>query len=152
VRPTLGRTTISGAKLVTAGIRAQGRLSFRRSLAILGSPRSSRWAGNISLIQRGNAAKAKLSGKGYFLLAISRRNSLCLAATANASLSGGRITGRLAAAGGTGRGARLRGTGTFSKKIQSSGRVLNGRLKLRRVHKVRRLPKACRSLARTLRR
>jgi PKD repeat protein len=150
---TPGTTTVSGAKLVTAGIRARGTLSFTRGPALLGRHRSPRWAGNFALVQTGNGLKAALSGQGYILLALSKGNSVCLATTAAGKLSGGGFTGRLAVAGGSGIGARLRGRGTFSPPVTRSGkRVMNGRLKLRRVHKRQLLPKACRTLARTLRR
>jgi PKD repeat protein len=144
---TRGTTTVSGAKLVIAGIRGRGKLSFKRAPALLGRHRSPRWAGSLALVQKGNGLKAKLSGQGYILLALSKGNSLCLAGTAAGKASGAGFTGRLAVAGGKGLGARLRGTGTFSPPVTRSGkRVLNGRLKLRRVHRRQGLPKACRTL------
>jgi PKD repeat protein len=147
-----GTTTVAGTKLLTAGIRAHGRLSFKRVPALLGKHRSPRWAATLALLQEGSGVKAKLSGQGYILLALSKGNSLCLAGTASAKLGGGGFTGRLAVAGGSGPSARLRGTGTFSPPVHVSSKpALSGRLKLRRVHKRRTLPKACRTLARTLR-
>src|SRR4051812_7463162 len=147
-----GTTTISGAKLVTAGFRASGRLELRKVPKLLGRQRTPRWAGSIALVQRGSGRNAKLAGQGYILLALSKRNRVCLAGTASATLVGHGSKGRLAVAGGTGSGARLRGTGTFGQPVNLAGKPrLKGRLKLRKVRKARPLPRACRTLARTLR-
>lgn len=146
-----GITTVAGTKLLTAGIRAGGRLSFKRAPALLGTHRSSRWATSLALVQKGNGSSAKLSGQGYILLALSKGNSLCLAGTAAGKLGGGGFTGRLAVAGGSGPSARLRGAGTFSPALHILSKpTLSGRLKLRRVHKKRALPKVCRTLVHTL--
>src|SRR4051812_2983299 len=146
-----GTTTISGAKLVTVGLRASGRLELRRVPRLLGRHRSPRWAGSIALVQRGSGAKAKLAGQGYILLALSKGNSVCLAGTASATLLGRGFKGRLAVAGGHGPAARLRGTGTFGQPVDIAGKPrLSGHLKLRKVRKARRLPRACRTLARRL--
>jgi PKD repeat protein len=146
-----GTTTVSGAKLVTVGLRARGRLEFRKVPKLLGRHRSPRWAGSISLVQRGSGRDAKLAGQGYILLALSKRNSVCLAGAASATLVGRGFTGRLAFAGGKGPGARLRGTGTFAPPVGLAGKPrLTGRLKLRKVRKARPLPRACRTLARNL--
>jgi PKD repeat protein len=148
---TPGTTTVAGSKLLTAGIRAHGRISFKRAPALLGHHPSPRWAASLALTQKGNGVKAMLAGQGYILLALSKGNRLCLAGTASGNVSGGGIRARLAIAGGSGPSARLRGTGSVSRPVTQAGkRVLNGRLKLRKVRKARRLPKACRSLARTL--
>jgi PKD repeat protein len=148
---TPGTTTVSGAKLVTAGVRAKGRLRFKKEPKLLGRHRSPRWAGSLALVQRGSGPKAKLSGQGYILLTLSKRNAVCLAGTASATLTGRGFKGKLAVAGGKGPSARLRGSGTFSPLVHLTGTpALSGRLKLRRVHKARRLPKPCRTLARTL--
>jgi PKD repeat protein len=148
---TPGTTTVSGVKLVTAGMRARGRLHFKKAPKLLGRNRSPRWAGTIALVQRGSGPGARLSGQGFILLALSKKNSVCLAGTASATLLGHGFKGKLAVAGGTGLGARLRGTGTFSPAVHLATKpALSGRLKLRRVHKKRGLPKACRTLARTL--
>jgi PKD repeat protein len=146
VRFTRGTTTVAGAKLLTAGIRAHGRARFTRLPALLGTHRSPRYAANLALVQRGNGRAAKLSGQGYILLSFTRRDSLCLAGTASGGVSAP-FHGKLAAAGGKGLGAHARGTGTFAPpKLQKGKPVLTGRLKLRRVHKPRGLPKACRKL------
>jgi hypothetical protein len=143
---------VAGSKLLTAGIRGHGRISFKRAPALLGRHASPRWVASLALTQKGNAAKAQLAGQGYILLALSKGNRLCLAGTASGNVSGGGIKARLAVAGGSGPSARLRGTGSVSRPVTQAGkRVLNGRLKLRRVRKARRLPHACRTLARTLR-
>ncbi|MEA2409925.1 MAG: hypothetical protein QOC77_486 [Thermoleophilaceae bacterium] len=148
---TPGTTTVAGSKLLTAGIRGHGRISFKRAPALLGHHASPRWAASLALTQKGNGLKAKLAGQGYILLALSKGNQLCLAGTASGNVSGGGIRARLAVAGGSGPSARLRGTGSVSRPVTQAGkRVLNGRLKLRKVRKARRLPRACRSLARTL--
>jgi PKD repeat protein len=152
VKLTPGTATVAGSKLLTAGIRASGRLHFKRAPKLLGRHRSPRWAGSLALLQKGNGLKAKLSGQGYVLLAFSKKDRLCLAGKASASLSGTGFKGQLAVAGGSGLGARLRGTGSFAPQAARVGnRVLKGRLKLRQVRKRRSLPKACRSLARDLR-
>jgi len=152
VRLTPGITTVAGSKLLTAGIRARGRLHFRRAPRLLGTHASPRWAGSLAFFQKGSGLGAKLSAQGYVLLVFSRKDRVCLAGTASAKLSGAGFAGRLAVAGGRGLGARLRGSGTFSPATRRNGnRVLNGRLKLRKARKARRLPKACRSLARILR-
>jgi hypothetical protein len=150
---TPGTTTVSGAKLVTAGIRVRGRLHFKKEPKLLGRHPSPRWAGSLALVQRGSGTKAKLAGQGYILLALSKKDSVCLAGTASATLVGRGFTGKLAVAGGSGLGARLRGSGTFLPPVHVLSKpALSGRLKLRRVHKRLGLPKACRTLARTLRR
>jgi PKD repeat protein len=148
-----GTTTVSGAKLVTAGFRARGRLHFKKEPKLLGRQRSPRWAGSIALVQRGSGTTAKLAGQGYILLALSKRNSVCLAGTASATLVGRGFKGRLAVAGGKGPGARLRGTGSFAPPVGlAAGKPrLSGHLKLRKVRKARPLPRACRTLARSLR-
>jgi PKD repeat protein len=152
VKLTPGTTTVTGSKLLTAGIRATGRLHFKRAPRLLGTHRSPRWVGSLALLQKGSGLKAKLSGQGYVLLAFSKKDRLCLGGTASASLSGAGFKGRLAVAGGSGLGARLRGTGTFAPQAARAGsRVVKGRLKLRQVRKRRALPTACRSLARDLR-
>jgi PKD repeat protein len=148
---TPGTTTVSGVKLVTAGMRAHGRLHFNKAPKLLGRNRSPRWAGSVALVQRGSGTAAKLSGQGFILLALSKRNVVCLAGTASATLLGRGFNGKLAVAGGRGSGARLRGTGTFSPAVHLSSKpVLSGRLKVRQVRKARSLPKACRPLARVL--
>jgi PKD repeat protein len=150
VRPSLGTTTVAGTKLVIAGIRAHGRIRFTRVPKLLGRHHSPRYAAILSLVQRGNASKAKFSGQGYILLSFTKRDALCLAGTGSGSLTTPFI-GKLATAGGKGFGARVRGTGTFSPPTLKHGKpVLNGRLKLRKVHKPRTLPKACRKLVRDL--
>src|SRR4051794_8255303 len=149
VKATPGTTTVGGARLITAGVRAHGRFRLTRAPRILGRHRSIRWAASLAFTQKGNRAKEKASGKGYLLLALSRRSSVCLAAKAAGSFK--TFSGRLAVAGGTGRGGQLRGTGTFKPPALSAKHVLvKGRLKLRQVGKRRALPKACRSLARAL--
>jgi hypothetical protein len=141
-----GTTTVAGTKLVTAGIRAHGRVHFKRAPALFGRHRSARWAGAIALRQSGNGGKAKLSGQGYLLLAFSKRDSLCLAGTATGGFKKS-FAGKLAAVGGKGFGARLRGPGTFGRPVTTKkSATLKGRLKLRRVRKPRGLPKACRRL------
>jgi PKD repeat protein len=148
---TPGTTTVSGVRLVTAGMRAHGRLHFKKAPKLLGRNRSPRWAGSLALVQRGSGAGARLSGQGYILLALSKTNSVCLAGTASATLLGRGFKGKLAVAGGTGTGARLRGTGIFSPAVHVATKpALSGRLKLRQVRKKRGLPMACRTLARTL--
>lgn len=151
VKLTPGTTTASGGKLVMVGIRGRGRVSLRRAPRILGPHRSPRWAGTFALVQRGSGSSAKLSGQGYILVALTTKNRLCMAVTATASLGSASVTGRLAAAGGSGRGAHLRGAGSFSPKVdRKTTRSLDGRVKFRKVRKARRLPKACRTLARSL--
>jgi hypothetical protein len=131
-------------------VRAHGRFRLTRAPRLLGHSRSIRWAASLAFTQKGNRAADTASGKGYLLLALSRRSSVCLAAKASGSFR--TFTGRLAVAGGTGPGARLRGTGTFAPPAVSTKRVLvKGRLKLREARRKRALPKACRPLARTLR-
>jgi hypothetical protein len=150
VKLTRGTTTVAGTKLLTGGLRAHGRIHFTKLPAILGTHRSPRYAGMLSLIQLGNARSAKFSGQGYILLSFTKRDALCLAGTASGGLAAP-FTGKLATAGGKGFGARLRGTGTFSPPTKKSGKaVLKGRLKLRKVHKPRTLPKACRKLVAAL--
>jgi PKD repeat protein len=150
VRPSLGTTTVAGTKLVIAGIRAHGRTHFTRAPAVLGSHRSPRYAAILSVVQRGNARKAKFSGQGYILLSFTKRDALCLAGTGSGALTAP-FVGKLATAGGKGFGARIRGTGTFSPPKRVNGKpVLAGRLKLRKVHKPRTLPKVCRKLVRDL--
>jgi PKD repeat protein len=148
VRPVLGTTTVTGTKLVTAGIRAHGRISFTRVPKIIGAHRSPHYAASLSLVQRGNARNAKFSAQGYILLSFTKRDALCLAGTGSGGLTTP-LVGRLATAGGKGFGARVRGTGTFSPPTLKNGKpVLGGRLKLRKVRKPRTLPKACRKLVR----
>src|SRR3954452_12341582 len=150
VRPSLGTTTVAGTKLVIAGIRAHGRIHFTRVPKILGTHHSPRYAAILSVVQRGNASKAKFSGQGYILLSFTKRDALCLAGTGSGSLTT-QFVGKLATAGGKGFGARMRGTGTFSPPTHKNGKpVLGGRLKLRNVQKPRTLPKACRKLVRDL--
>ena len=150
VRPSLGTTTVAGTKLVIAGIRAHGRIHFTRVPKILGTHHSPRYAAILSVVQRGNASKAKFSGQGYILLSFTKGDALCLAGTGSGSLTNP-FVGKLATAGGKGFGARVRGTGTFSPPTVRNGKpVLNGRLKFRNVHKPRTLPKACRKLVRDL--
>jgi len=149
IKLTPGTTTVAGSKLLTAGIHARGRLHFKRAPKLLGTHRSPRWAGSLALLQKGSGPSAKLSGEGYVLLAFSKKDRLCLGGTASASLSGAGFKGRLAVAGGSGLGARLRGTGTFAPGAGT--RAVKGRLKLRQVRKRRALPTACRTLARAFR-
>jgi PKD repeat protein len=145
-----GTTTVAGVKLLTAGIRAHGRVRFKRAPAVFGRHRSARWAGAFALLQRGNGGKAKLTGQGYLLLSFTKRDSLCLAGSAAGGFKKS-LSGRLAAVGGKGFGARLRGAGTFGRPTTTKrSATLKGRLKLRRVHKPRGLPKACRKLVRDL--
>src|SRR3954452_11198914 len=145
-----GTTTVAGTKLLTAGIRAHGRVRMKRAPAVFGKHRSARWAGAFALLQRGNGGKAKLTGQGYLLLSFTKHDSLCLAGSATGGFRNA-LAGHLAAVGGKGFGARLRGPGTFGRPATTKrGATLNGRLKLRRVHKPRGLPKACRKLVRDL--
>jgi hypothetical protein len=147
---TPGTTTVAGAKLLTAGIRAHGLARFTRLPAILGTHRAPRYAGIFALVQRGNGPQARFSAEGYIMLSFTKRDSLCLAGTGSGGLTTP-FTGKLATAGGKGFGSRIRGSGTFSPPKRVKGKpVLQGRLKLRRVHKPRGLPKACRKLVRDL--
>jgi hypothetical protein len=123
---------------------------FKKAPAVFAGHRSPHWAGVLSLVQRGSGTAAKLAGQGYVLLSLTKHDSVCLAGTASGGFTGDPITGRLAASGGKGFGARIRGTGTFSLPTSGSGTTVKGRLKLRRVHKPRGLPKACRKLVRDL--
>jgi PKD repeat protein len=149
LKTTPGTTTVAGTRLVTAGVRASGRFRLRRAPRILGRPRSVRWAAALSFVQQGNRNEARATGKGYILLALSKRASVCLAAKASGTFS--TFTGKLAVAGGRGRGARLRGTGSFAPPVAVGKQgVVKGRLKFRQVRKRRALPKSCRSLARAL--
>jgi PKD repeat protein len=151
VSVTNGTTTVAGTKLITAGIRAHGRTHFTRAPAVLGRHRAPHYAAMLSLVQRGNARKAKFSGQGYILLSFTKRDALCLAGTGSGALTAP-FVGKLATAGGKGFGALIRGTGTFSPPKSVKGKaVLAGRLKLRKVHKPRTLPKVCRKLVRDLR-
>src|SRR3954452_6040142 len=93
VKLTPGTTTVAGSKLVTAGIRASGRLKFKRSPKRLGKHRSPRWASSLALLQTGSGLKAKLSGQGYVLLVFSKKDRLCLAGKASASLNGSGFQG-----------------------------------------------------------
>jgi PKD domain len=147
---THGTTTVAGTRLVTAGIRSHGRVHFTRAPAILGKHHSPRWAGTLALVQRGNAGQAKFSGQGFILLSFTKRDALCLAGTGTGALKTP-FTGKLATAGGKGFGSRIRGTGTFTPPKRVKGKpALQGRLRLRRVHRARGLPKACRKLVRDL--
>ena len=147
---TPGTTTVGGARLITGGVRARGRFRLTRAPRILGRPRSIRWAAALSFVQQGNRSKLKASGKGYILLALSKKDSVCLAAKANGTLKS--FSGKLAVAGGRGRGARLRGVGSFGAPAAVGKQaVVKGRLKFRKVRKPLALPKSCRPLARTLR-
>jgi PKD repeat protein len=148
LKGTPGTTTVSGSRLVTAGVRAHGRLSLTRKPRILGGPPSIRWAAALAFAQRGNRKDMTVSGEGYILLKLSRRSSVCIAAKGNGRFAGA-FEGKLAVAGGTGAGARLRGPGTFGQLAIVSGKpVVKGRVKFRKVRKRRALPKACRPLAR----
>src|SRR4051812_48005792 len=60
---TPGTTTVAGSKLLTAGIRGHGRISFKRAPALLGHHASPRWAASLALTQKGNGVKAKLAGQ-----------------------------------------------------------------------------------------
>jgi PKD repeat protein len=147
---TPGTTTVGGARLITGGVRARGRFRLTRAPRILGRPRWIRWAAALSFVQQGNRSKLKASGKGYILLALSKHASVCLAAKANGTPRS--FSGKLAVAGGRGRGARLRGVGSFGAPAAVGKQaVVKGRLKFRKVRKKRALPKSCRPLARTLR-
>jgi PKD repeat protein len=149
IKLTPGMTTVAGAKLVTSGIKARGRMKFKPALPLFAGHVSPRWAGVLSLVQQGNGKAAKLSGQGYVLFSFTKRDSLCFAGTASGGYNGKPFTGKLAVAGGKGFGARIRGTGTFSLPTTKATTV-KGRLKLTRVHRARGLPKACRTLARSL--
>jgi PKD repeat protein len=150
LKVTPGTTTVGGARLVTGGVRARGRFRLTRAPRILGRPRSIRWAAALSFVQQGDRSSLKANGKGYILLALSKHASVCLAAKASGTPQS--FSGKLAVAGGRGRGARLRGVGTFGPPAAVHKQaVVKGRLKFRRVRKPRALPKACRPLARTLR-
>jgi PKD repeat protein len=148
---TPGTTTASGGKLVTGGINARGRMHFKRLPAVLGRNGSPRWAGVLSLVQEGNGAAAKLTGQGYILVSLSKRNAVCLAGAVAGGLTGAPFSGQLAVAGGKGTGARLRGTASLSIPVGKRGLAVSGRLKLARQRKPRALPSTCRTLARTLR-
>jgi hypothetical protein len=130
---------------VTAAIKGHGRLSFTHALKVLGGHRTARWAGAFSIVQRGDGATRKLTGQGYVLVKLSAHASLCLAGTASGRFTGAPFKGHLTAVGGKGFGARIRGTGAFSLRLAKP--VVNGRLKLRSVHKALKLPKPCRALA-----
>lgn len=147
VSATPGTVTVGGGRLITAGVRAHGRTRLTRAPRILTRRRSLRWAASLAFTQRGNRAQAELAGSGYILLELSKRASVCLAAKAKGGIAS--FDGRLAVAGGSGRGARLRGSGTFGPAAVKDGKaVVKGRLKFRKVHKRRLLPAACRLLRR----
>jgi hypothetical protein len=146
---TPGITTVGGSRLVTGGVRAHGRFRLSRAPRLLVRPRSVRWASVLSFTQHGNGSRAKVQGEGYLLLALSKKASVCLAAKATGTLT--KFNGKLAVAGGRGRGAHLRGTGSFGPPVPVGGKaVLKGRLKFRKARKPHALPRSCRSLARAL--
>jgi PKD repeat protein len=149
---TPGTKTLNGVKLVTAGLAGRGKLRFARLPKALKPHRNAKWAGTLSLVQTGNGAAARLKGQGYLLLRFSRSNSLCFAGKVGGDYTGKPFKGTLATVGGSGLGAHVRGTGTFSLPVTGKDTKVTGHMKLRRARKPLVLPRACRPLARTLRR
>jgi PKD repeat protein len=146
IKVTPGTKALNGVELVTAGIAGHGKLRFARLPKALKPHRTATWAGTLTLIQKGNAAAARLIGQGFVLFRFSPRDSLCFAGKVAGDYTGAPFKGTLATVGGTGLGAHVRGTGSFSLPVTGKAATVKGHLKLRNVRKRLALPRACRPL------
>jgi sugar lactone lactonase YvrE len=155
-RITRGRQTLRGARFDEKGIAARGRFggrlgSRRRGLSML-APYAGGGTWRTGFDVRADVVKRSGTARGH-TLAISRRKSggrVCIKFSTRFSIVGQtpRVNGTFRAVGGTGAGAKLVASGRFKQTYRAnrrstmtgSGKASNGR--------VRKLPAACRRLAR----
>jgi PKD repeat protein len=143
-----GESFINGGTLFQAGLSARGSMKLTKLPAPLQHKRSAKWAGAFVIKQHGSTATSPFSVEGYLLLDFGHRDRVCF----NGRVSGTpstQFTGPLAVVGGSGVGQHVRGAATITVPVDA--KEIKGRLDLRKTRKARTLPKACKSLVRTLR-
>jgi hypothetical protein len=143
-----GQGFINGGTLSTVGFAARGSMKLKGLPKPLERKRKARWAATFTTKQHGTDSQAKLAAEGFLLLDFGHSDRVCFSGRVAGTLDEP-FTGRLAVAGGSGQGLRLRGGASLA--VPLTGKTVNGRLNLARTGKARPLPKTCRSLARELR-
>src|SRR3954462_11478367 len=99
--------------MVRGGAIARGRFTLARRLAApLNRTLTPRWTAGFMIKQRGHGTARKVAVEAQILIDFGHGDRTCLATRVGGG-RGARADGRLVVIGGTGRAARLRGSGTF---------------------------------------
>jgi PKD repeat protein len=147
-----GLLTIAGDAMVRGGAIARGRFTLARRLAApLNRSLTPRWTAGFMVKQRGHGTARKVAVEAQILIDFGGSDRTCLT-TRVAGGGGDRDDGRLTVIGGSGRAARLRGSGTFTSTLKRNGPNIKGRLLFAPARRAQPLPSECRALLRASRR
>jgi hypothetical protein len=147
-----GLLTMAGGAMVRGGAIARGRFTLARRLATpLNRTLTPRWTAGFMIKQRGHGTARKVAVEAQILVDFGHGDRTCLTTRIGGG-SGARDAGNLAVIGGTGRAARLRGSGTFTTALKRNGPSIKGRLVFAPARRAQALPSECRALLRASRR